>query len=158
MMILHTTTPDTDDDHEQDEKWRREALSVHAESEKVLRVVFTVADRGPRKPHRYYRAILRGLGGKFHLAGGHVRVVDGSYVEDTSAGCEPPFWVKRRCGLRRALHAVNSFVPGHRSGDAHIATQFLEGRRKCQTLWRLMKKNTTTAHVPAPARTPGSTM
>jgi hypothetical protein len=153
MMTLHTTTSNTDDDHEQDETWRREALSVHAESEKVLRVVFTVADRDTRKPHRYYRAILRGPGGKFHLAGGHVRVGDGSYVEDTSAGSESPFWVKRRCGLRHGLHAVNSFMPKHRSGDAHIATQFLEGKRKCQTLWRLMKENTT-AHMPAPASPP----
>lgn len=83
MINLHTTTSDTGDNHKQSDTGWREAASVHAEAEKVLRVVFKVADLETQKPHRYYRAILRGPGGDFHLAGGHVRVdCDGAYVAD----------------------------------------------------------------------------
>jgi len=126
-------------------RWR-EALYLHAESEKVLRAVFKVATPGRGKPHRHYRAILHGPGGGFHLAGGHVLVGrGGAHVEDPTACSEPPFWVARGVGLRKALCAVNGFVPRHRSGDAHVATQFLKGRRKCLTLWGCMKRRETGA-------------
>lgn len=142
MINLHTTTSDTGDNHKQSDTGWREAASVHAEAAKVLRVVFKVADPGARKAHRYYRAILRGPGGDFHLAGGHVRVdCDGAYVADRTDGA--PFWIERGCGLRDALHAVNSFGPRRRRGGAYITVQFLKGRRKCQTLWRLMKKRSS---------------
>lgn len=147
MTCFPTTPSDTDNDERHDDDEQREALSLHAESEKVLRVVFKVAEpvaENPRRSyqaHRYYRAILRGPSGEFHLAGGHVVIDgDGGYAEDATTGSEPRFWVERCLGLGEALHAVNNFIPRHRGGGTLIAPQFLKGRRKCHVLWQLMRE------------------
>jgi hypothetical protein len=117
-----------------------ETHSGTGDVEGILLVIFKVGTPGPEKPHRYFRSIVRGLGGDFHLAGGHARVMGGGkyYVEDRSAGSESPFWVRRDIGLERALREVNGFVPKHRGPDTYVATQFLKGRKKCLALWRSM--------------------
>lgn len=139
-----TTLPnarsETESNGRSSEAKRKEALSVHANTENILRVVFKVADPHSGPPHRYYRAILRAPNGRVHLAGGHVRVARGDkYVEDPSAGSESPFWVDRGVDLESALREVNGFVPKHQSADTYVATRFLEGRRQCLTLWQAMK-------------------
>lgn len=141
MLPTLPPTSDTNSVKKRDENQRRKARSVHARAEKVLRVVFKVACPGSGRPHRYYRAILRGSGGPFHLAGGHVVVASGGeYAEDTTAGSEPPLWIERDIGLRDALHAVNDFAPTRPSGDPYVAAQFLKGRKKCKLLWELMMR------------------
>lgn len=139
MTPLPTTTSSTDNNGHGKAQRRRNALSLHSDSEKVLRIVFTVANPSSNILRRYYRAILQAPDGQFHLAGGHVIVDDGAYIEDTTDGSEPPFWVERDTGLRNALLAVNRFMPRHRGADTHINPQFLKGRTKCCALWRLMK-------------------
>ena len=143
MTMLPTlpTTSKTNSDEKRGKDERRKARSVHACAEKVLRVVFKAASPGSGPPHRYYRAILRGPSGSFHLAGGHVVLPSGGdYAEDTTAGSEPPLWIERDIGLRDALHAVNDFGPTRPSGDPYVAVQFLKGRTKCKALWELMTR------------------
>ena len=126
---------------ETSETERDEALSVHAEAEKVLRIVFKVADTEADRLHRYYRAILRDSDGAFHLAGGHVLVGrGGAYFEDTTPDSESPFWIERGCGLRTALCRVNSFIPEHSAPRHQIAYSIRKGERKCRTLWNLMQR------------------
>ena len=150
LPTLRTTTSDTDDGETHGTDKRRKARSVHASAEKVLRVVFKAASPGSGPPHRYYRAILRGSGGPFHLAGRHaVLAPTGARAEDTTAGSKPParetpvsetpLWVKRDVGLRAALHAVNDFAPSRPGEDPHVAVQFLTGRKQCLLLWELAK-------------------
>lgn len=117
-------------------------LSRHADAEGILRVVFKVGTTGPEKPHRYYRAIVRGPRGNVHLAGGHMRVArGGKYVEDPSTSSESPLWVRPNVGLENALRAVNGFVPEHQSPDTYVTTQFLKGRKKCLRLWQSVTEN-----------------
>ena len=116
-----------------------ETHSRTGDVEGILLVIFKVGTPGPEKPHRYFRSIVRGLGGDVHLSGGHVRVVRaGKYVEDPNASSEPLFWIRHDVSLEKALREVNGFVPKHQGPDTHVATRFLKGREKCLALWRSM--------------------
>jgi hypothetical protein len=140
MTILPTTTGGDDAAVKHPKTEWHDPLSLHADGEAILRVVFKVGTPGPEKPHRYYRAIVRGPSGDCHLAGGHMRVArGGKYVEDPSAGSESPFWVERGVGLESALREVNGFVPKHQGADTYVTAQFLEGRMRCLRLWQTLK-------------------
>jgi len=136
---LPTASSNTNSKKKRGTDERHDAWSVHARAEKILQIVFKAANRGSGPPHHYYRAILRGSDGPFHLAGRHaVLTPSDACAEDPAASTEPPLWVERNIGLRDALHAVNGFTPSRPGEDPHVAVQFLTGRKKCKALWELM--------------------
>lgn len=142
MATLPTTVSSTDEGLKRGAGKQRSARSLHAESEKILQIVFRVARLGPEAPrrsttHHYYRAILRGSGGSFHLAGSYAAQGRGSeHGQNTDSA--PPLWIERRCGLRSALHAVNRFVPEHQGPEALVTYRIHKGARTCRLLWKWM--------------------
>lgn len=143
MTTLPSSTT-TDDWAKGAEPERGDAQALHADSDKILQIVFRVARMGSGKRHgplhHHYRAILWGPGRQFHLAGSHVSSSSGDNPAQNAPGSGPSLWVERRCGLRGALHAVNRFVPEHQGAGAHVTYRIHKGRKTCRALWRWMSR------------------